>query len=185
MRNIFRLAISMFLFAVCIGKPSMGHTQSVSIDAIKDQMVKDWERAKSYTGEYLQSMPADKYSFKAVDSIRSFAQQMLHLAQANIFFASTASGNKPLYQGYNLETHASAQSKDSVVYYVNSSYDYVISNLKNVPAAQFAETVKAFGNEIPRSILFLKAFEHQTHHRGQTTIYIRLAGIRPPAERLF
>jgi uncharacterized damage-inducible protein DinB len=31
----------------------------------------------------------------------------------------------------------------------------------------------------------LAAFEHQTHHRGQTTIYIRLQGIRPPNERLF
>nr|WP_324497299.1 DinB family protein [Haliscomenobacter sp.] len=31
----------------------------------------------------------------------------------------------------------------------------------------------------------LKAFEYQTHHRGQTTIYIRLLGIKPPNEKLF
>ena len=30
-----------------------------------------------------------------------------------------------------------------------------------------------------------KGFEHQTHHRGQCTIYIRMQGIRPPAEKLF
>ena len=30
-----------------------------------------------------------------------------------------------------------------------------------------------------------KTFEHQTHHRGQATIYIRLQGIKPPEERLF
>jgi uncharacterized damage-inducible protein DinB len=30
-----------------------------------------------------------------------------------------------------------------------------------------------------------KAFEHQTHHRGQTTVYIRLAGAKPPQEKLF
>jgi len=30
-----------------------------------------------------------------------------------------------------------------------------------------------------------KIFEHQTHHRGQTTIYIRLQNITPPNERLF
>jgi uncharacterized damage-inducible protein DinB len=33
--------------------------------------------------------------------------------------------------------------------------------------------------------MMLKTFEHQTHHRGQTTIYIRLLGIRPPQEKLF
>ena len=50
-----------------------------SLEDIKMQMVKDWERAKAYTVDYLNTMPADKYSFKAVDSIRSFAQQMLHV----------------------------------------------------------------------------------------------------------
>jgi len=30
-----------------------------------------------------------------------------------------------------------------------------------------------------------KAFEHQTHHRGQATVYIRLAGGTPPQEKLF
>ena len=39
-------------------------------------------------------------------------------------------------------------------------------------------------NEI-RLAWLLKAFEHQTHHRGQCTIYIRLLGIRPPGEKLF
>ncbi|HZJ61332.1 MAG TPA: DinB family protein, partial [Chitinophagaceae bacterium] len=28
-------------------------------------------------------------------------------------------------------------------------------------------------------------FEHQTHHRAQTTIYIRLMGLHPPQEQLF
>ena len=31
----------------------------------------------------------------------------------------------------------------------------------------------------------LKAYEHQAHHRGQTTIYIRALGLKPPNERLF
>jgi hypothetical protein len=57
-------------------------------------MVKEWERSKAYTIDYLNTMPANKYSFKAVDSIRSFAQQMLHLAGANVFFMSLATDQK-------------------------------------------------------------------------------------------
>jgi uncharacterized damage-inducible protein DinB len=30
-----------------------------------------------------------------------------------------------------------------------------------------------------------KAFEHQTHHRGQTTQYLRGQGKTPPQEMLF
>uniref|UniRef100_UPI001953FD2E hypothetical protein n=1 Tax=Proteus mirabilis TaxID=584 RepID=UPI001953FD2E len=45
-------------------------------ETVKTQLVKDWERAKAYTKEYLDAMPKDQYGFKAQDSIRSFAQQM-------------------------------------------------------------------------------------------------------------
>ncbi|MEO8174209.1 MAG: hypothetical protein ABI581_14040, partial [Sediminibacterium sp.] len=78
---------SFSLFIVCL-LLSAGVTklnaQGLSFDTLKVQFIKDWERAKSYTAEYLAAMPADKYSFRAVDSIRSFAEQMLHLAAGNI-----------------------------------------------------------------------------------------------------
>jgi uncharacterized damage-inducible protein DinB len=47
------------------------------------------------------------------------------------------------------------------------------------------EKIKFYNWEETKYALLLKAFEHQTHHRGQTTIYIRLAGLHPPQERLF
>ena len=59
------------------------NAQESSNELLKQQLVKDWERAKAYTEEYLDAMPANKYNFQATDSVRSFAQQMLHLAQAN------------------------------------------------------------------------------------------------------
>ena len=39
--------------------------------------------------------------------------------------------------------------------------------------------------EMSRGMALSKVFEHQTHHRGQTTVYIRLAGAKPPQEKLF
>ena len=70
------------------------NAQALTTADIKAQMVKEWERSKAYTIDYLNTMPANKYSFKAVDSIRSFAQQMLHLAGANVFFMSLATDQK-------------------------------------------------------------------------------------------
>lgn len=158
---------------------------TLNADDIKAQLVKDWQRAKDYTNEYLNAMPANKYSFKAVDSIRSFAQQMLHLAQANVFFLNSATGSSKYLAGSNLEKSMSAQSKDSVVYYVNSSYDFCIDAINKLDASKLGEKTTFNKMEVSRLTLILKAFEHQTHHRGQTTIYIRLVGIRPPGERLF
>ena len=161
--------------------------QQLSGADIKAQMVKDWERAKAYTIDYLNTMPANKYSFKAVDSIRSFAQQMLHLATGNVFLMTNATGVPPLpWATQELENSKTAQGKDSVMYYVVASYDYCLNAIKNFDVNKFGEKVKLFGRfEETRFAVMNKVFEHQTHHRGQTTIYIRLNGIRPPQERLF
>jgi len=158
-------------------------------ETLKQQMVKDWERAKAYTQEYLDAMPADKYSFRAVDSIRSFAEQMLHLAFSNVLLAGAGTGVQNIFLTRNLEKLPTAQSKDSVVYYVNSSYDFCINAIKNMDFGKLGEvvvqTTPGGKRSETRLAWLLKAFEHQTHHRGQCTIYIRLLAIRPPGEKLF
>ena len=179
-----------FLFLVSlvavISATSSLQAQTLSAGDIQAQMIKEWERAKTYTIDYLNTMPAEKYSFKAVDSIRSFAQQMLHLAQGNLFLMSNATDlQPPAFLKSDLEHSPGAQKKDSVMYYVTSSYDYCINAVKNTDPAKWGEKKKLFGFEMTRYALMIKTFEHQTHHRGQTTIYIRLNGIKPPEERLF
>lgn len=160
------------------------HAQSLA--DIKTQLVKDWERAKAYTTEYLDAMPGDKYSLKANDSTRSFAQQMLHIAQANVFLMSNATDQQsPGWLMSNPEKSLSAQQSDSVKYYVLNSYDFCINAVKDLDVSKWGEKKKLFKFEETRFALINKTFEHQGHHRGQTTIYIRLAGIKPPEEKLF
>ena len=177
MSSMIAICLLVFLTNVC-------HAQS--LEDIKEQMTKDWERAMSFTVDYLNTMPADKYSFKATDSIRSFAQQMLHLAQGNVFLMSNAIDQPPpSWLMSNPEKRTSAQQKDSVMYYVTSSYDFCNNAVKSLDVTKWGEKKKIFKFEETRFALMNKTFEHQGHHRGQTTIYIRLQGIKPPEERLF
>lgn len=176
-----------FFCLLSITLSSVVKSQALTSADIKAQMGKDWERAKSYTVDYLNTMPADKYNFKANDSTRSFAQQMLHLAAANVFLMMTAAGTAPTpWLSMDLETRATAQNKDSVMYYITSSYDYCLNTVKNADVNKWGEKIKVFNTyEVTRFAMMNKTFEHQDHHRGQTTIYIRLNGIKPPQERLF
>jgi len=168
--------------------------QSTFNEIFKEQIIKDWSRAKAYTQEYLDAMPAEKYQFKATDSTRSFAQQMLHLAFANLGLVTAATDKvetnmKEIMRWQSLETSPAVQNKDSVTYYVNASYDFVINAIKNLDPGRYAEivtqrTAGGLRTEM-RLTWIMKAFEHQTHHRGQCTIYIRQLNIRPPGEKLF
>ena len=166
-------------FLVCVT------TRAQFNESVKAQLVKEWQRAKAYSLEYLDAMPKDKYGFKAQDSIRSFAQQMLHLTQDIVIMVSLGTGKERIWQGQILEQRLSAQAADSVRYFVNTGYDYGIDAIQNIDASKFEEKIRNRNFEETRFAWLLKAFEHQTHHRRQTTIYIRLLGIKPPPEKLF
>jgi uncharacterized damage-inducible protein DinB len=184
-RNNMKLFFSL-LFA--LGAFSV-NAQNALGDSLKQQMIQDWERAKSYTDEYLDAMPADKYGFQATDSMRSFAQQMLHLATANAGFAFIGLGAPYPFTSQNFEKLPALQNKDSVVFYVNTSYNSMINALKKVDPETFGQlasfNLPGGKRTATRLAWLMKAFEHQTHHRGQCTVYFRLLNLRPPAEKLF
>lgn len=156
-------------------------------DSLKKQFIADWTRSRAYTDEYLAIMPESQFRFRPQDSIRSFAQQMLHLAQGTVSLMAAATGRKipSIINRTNLEQTATAWSKDSVTFFVNLSYDYAIAAVREFDMLKaFEREARGSFNET-RLAWMLKSFEHQSHHRGQTTIYIRMSGIRPPDEKIF
>lgn len=164
---------------------AFGAVQFVSAQSSIDEMVKEWERAKTYTKEYLDAMPEAGYALKPTPEMRSFAQQMLHLTDANYGFLSAATGEKsPVGMGESEKT--TDISKENVTKLVMAGYDFAIGGIKKLTPAQLNENVKLFGRfEMTKGTAINKCFEHQTHHRGQSTVYIRLAGAKPPQEKLF
>jgi uncharacterized damage-inducible protein DinB len=150
-----------------------------------EQMIKDWERAKTYTLHYLQAMPEENYSFKPAPDTRTFAEHMLHFTDANYELAPLAGGLKsPIEPG--AASKSADKSKATTIKTVMAGYDFVISNIKNMKPEQFQDTVKVFDKYVmTKATLLNKIFEHQTHHIGQTTMYFRLKGLTPPNEELF
>ena len=154
-------------------------------DSLKAQLVKDWERAKVYTKAYLDAMPEDGIGFKPTPEIRSFGEQLLHLTQGTVGLTSAGSGKANIFQGKNLEKMDEYKTKEALTKVVMDGYDFAIDAIKNMDASKFDEVVKRGNFELPRLTWLMKAFEHQTHHRGQCTIYLRMKGVTPPNEMLF
>jgi uncharacterized damage-inducible protein DinB len=175
--NLMKILATLTLF---LGLSSLAYAQGTIED-----MVKEWERAKAYTLEYLEAMPADKYDLKPTPEMRSFAQQMLHLTDGNYGFTSAATGvASPVGMGGS--ENSTDQSKENVTKLVAAGYDFVIKSIKTMTPEQLAGKTTLFGRfEMTKGQALEKCFEHQTHHRGQTTVYLRLGGATPPQEKLF
>jgi uncharacterized damage-inducible protein DinB len=159
--------------------------KKVGTSAKLDQMVADWERAKAYTQEYLSASTDEAINFKPTPEMRTLGQQMLHLAEANYMLAASATGKTSPIDWGALEKSDQHKTKATVTKAVMDSYDFVIAGAKEMNEQKLGEMVKVFNFDMSREVALSKVFEHQTHHRGQTTVYLRLKGITPPKEKLF
>src|SRR5690606_30821964 len=122
--------------------------------------------------DYLDAMPQSGYVLKPTDEMRSFAEQMLHITDANYSFTSAATDQKTPVDLEELEKTAD-KSKENVTRLVLAGYDYVISSVKKMTPKQLDESIKLFDTfEMTKEVALAKCFEHQTHHRGQTTVYL-------------
>jgi len=153
-------------------------------------MVADWQRAKKYTQAYLDSADEKTIAFKlSPKTPRTFGGQLLHLAEAN-YGLIKAGGGKPTNLGFGtIDGKPEYTTKAAVASAVAASYDYVISSLQDLNDNQLMDTVAVelfpgFNVKWTKEAFYNKTFEHQTHHRGQATQYLRAQGKTPPQEML-
>ncbi len=186
---------TLFISVACAFGPGVP-TSNAQAQAVKEMpkdratiLVNEWTRARLGVKEYIEAMPEDAIGFKPTPEIRSFAEQMLHLAGGNYMFASVASGKANPWDFTKGKDPVNVpelkQTKAALLKFVMDSYDFAIEAVKGLTSAQLDEMVQLFSMKMPRHMVLTKGIEHAAHHRGQTTIYLRLKGVTPPSERLF
>lgn len=193
MQNFIRCLMTVLVVIAASSFVTFAQTQAPAVKELpKDRnaiLVSEWSRARLGVKEYIEAMPEEHIGFKPTPEIRSFAEQMLHLAGGNYMFGSVVAGKENPWDFTKGKDPVNVpelkQTKAALLKFVMESYDFVIDAVKGLNAAQLDEVVQLFNMKMPRHLLLAKGIEHQAHHRGQTTIYLRLKGITPPSERLF
>jgi uncharacterized damage-inducible protein DinB len=158
-----------------------------SLSAILDQNIKI---AESDVVPLAEAMPADKYDFAPSGAefkkVRTFAQQMKHIAATNYMFASPVLGEKnPSEAGEGENGPASVKGKDAIVKYLKDSFAYAHKAAASITAANAMDMVPSpFGNDkIARMSLVSFVPWHTFDHYGQSVVYARMCGTVPPASR--
>ncbi len=139
----------------------------------------------------VKAMPADKFGFAPSQAIfapgqttqfatvRTFAEQATHVAQANYFFANFVSGVKP---DTDVRAFAKLTSKDEVVAALANSFAFAHKSIATLTAANAFEVVKTPEPGLQtRSTMAMFCVAHANDHYGQMVEYLRMNGIVPPA----
>jgi uncharacterized damage-inducible protein DinB len=128
--------------------------------------------------EAAQKMPEAEYSFKPVDSVRTFGQLVGHVANAQFAFCSTVKGEANPNQGKNNETLA---TKAELVAALEKSNAYCEGVYAGITDTTGAEMVKLFGNEMSKLTALYGNTAHSNEHYGNMVTYMRIKGHVPPS----
>lgn len=142
-----------------------------------DAAILKLQRSKNYTIAVAHLMPKEKYIFKPVEGEMGFGEQLLHLASNMGWLCSTYLSKQP---NPISAADKKIQDKDSIIAIVDKTYTVAISILKTFESAHLSDTVSFFAGPMNKLQIINLLNDHQTHHRAQMLVYLRLNGIKPP-----
>jgi uncharacterized damage-inducible protein DinB len=132
------------------------------------------------------AMPEEKYGFAPstgkFEGVRTFAEQIKHLAAANYILASAVLGEKPPHGEHAELAPDSLRSKREIMEYLKGSFIYLHRATAAINEGNEEETIKLMDNRT-RPGLIVDALLHSFNHYGQIVEYLRMNGIVPPASR--
>ncbi len=175
--------------AVCLlgsGMAFAADQPAHSISGIFDQQLSSVEREVVSLAE---AMPADQYGFAPTNGefkgVRTFAQQVKHVAAVNYEMASMVLGEKPpVDTGKDEKGPDSMKSKDDIVAFLKGSYGYCHKAEATLTKDNLTEMIDVGeGHKAPRSMYANIPIWHSFDHYGQMVVYARMNGIVPPASR--
>ena len=186
-------SISYFLLgALTIGLFAFVNKESKTHNGFHDSFVQTLKNAKAYTLEVAESMPAEDYTFRPTDSVRSFGEQMAHIGLStgllNTMFIKGEKIEFDPAEGAKMEKMTGA-SKEETLKVINSSFDDLIATLDGMSDKDL-QTTFVFGfapnkPELTKEQGFLFIRDHITHHRGQAITTLRIKGHKAPNYRPF
>jgi uncharacterized damage-inducible protein DinB len=130
-----------------------------------------------------EDFPEDKYNFKPTPAQRTFAEQLLHAANANYFFTNPAMGKAmPAEEDPKRDQF---KSKADIVAFVKKAYADGAAAIKAKGDKGMNDLlVDPFAHQQVRIYDMAYGFiEHSGEHYGQLVVYYRVAGLVPPESR--
>jgi uncharacterized damage-inducible protein DinB len=126
------------------------------------------------------AMPAEEYAFKPTPQVRSLAELIGHVVNANFFFCAQAKGEKsPATANYE-----KVADKAALVKGMNEALAYCDGAYGATTDANFQQPVKVLGpgaGETARGAMLMFNTTHNNEHYGNIVVYMRLKGHVPPS----
>ena len=143
-----------------------------------------------------EAMPEEKYGYRPADGkfknekpefgpaeVRTFAEQVKHVACSNFGFAAEFDGQKPP-EACDKGGPSPAKSKKELLIYLRDSFAAIRKSLGAIGSKNMFDPIEGpYAGPNTRLGLATVVVWHAADHYGQMLLYLRENGIVPPASR--
>jgi hypothetical protein len=145
----------------------------------KDAMAADFARQKVILLQYVDVMPDSGYGFAPTQGVRTYAQQLEHIAQATAGITAQVTGAsaKPPKGDAAMYPKSKAAMRD----FMTQSFDFAIASVTAMAETGITEEIEIFGLKRARWKWVIGVQEHTAWTLGATVPYLRLNGVTPPS----
>jgi uncharacterized damage-inducible protein DinB len=163
--RIFLFACCLLLVAVCLGTKTTFPVKAQEPEKPKSAEIlrKGFQEVSTWVTKSADMVPAEKYSYKPVDTVRSFGQIIGHITDSYNFFCARGSGNKvewadPAEKGTTDKATLVPKLKEAVD---KCNAVYATDNGQLAP--------------------LMENIAHTNLHYGNLITYLRMMGMKPPS----
>ena len=143
--------------------------------------------------EAAEAMPEDKFDFSPeklnlpgsdYKGVRTFGQQLKHIAASNYLIWSPITGEKPPENVNDGKGPDNMKAKADIIKYVKDSFAFGHKSVATLNSSNLVEPITSkSGRQTTRLFQATFAAAHCFDHYGQMIEYLRMNGIVPPASR--
>ena len=158
--------------------------------AQQDNFIREYlerlEDSRKYLILVAETMPEDKYDFKATPESMSFSENLMHIGWAMDWHSQSLMGGRAA-RDWNTDTELKVDNKTKIemIATIDKTFDKTIEFISNFDLLKLEERLDYFGSDITKRQVLLLLADHITHHRAQMIVYLRLNGLKPPRYVLF
>ena len=146
---------------------------------MKAQAIEDLQELQKKFSDLAGAIPADKFSWRPGEGVRSIGEVYLHIAAANHNIPAMIGAPKsPQFTAKGFEQ--SVTDKQQIIAMLNESFEHAISVVKGMSNADFAKPQKQLGPDANSGDVIYLLVTHAHEHLGQSIAYARMNGVVPP-----
>jgi hypothetical protein len=150
---------------------------------VRDHYLADLDTVHSKILQLANAIPADKYSWRPAQGVRSISEVFMHVASEwYVYVPMSVAGKPPEDYGNPREKNRSLEkdvtSKSDVIDHLTKAWGHAKNQVATADPAQLTGTYKPFGMTLDGAAFEMAGDLHE--HLGQLIAYARSVGVKPP-----